>query len=255
MRFRYAILPLLLLVAARLGAQGYCSPTFANGCFSWRTLEVHAGGLDWSLGSGSCGVSDYTAQVITGQAGAALPMSVVSGNWCGCAVWVDFNQDNAFGDAENRYFMYVGGSPSYQYDFSIDIPAGTPTGSYRMRIISPWGSDGFQTSNGNGFGPCGSYQYGNFVDFTLNVGGTTGMVDAAAPPASLAVAWVDGALRISSQRVLGAIAVLDAQGRTVLSAYSAADRVAIDAAALPAGAYTVRAQGAAGAQIGRFVAH
>ena len=45
------------------------------------------------------------------------------------------------------------------------------------RVIGAWGSDGFTDGSGNGFGPCGSYQYGSFNDFTLQVGLTTSTVD------------------------------------------------------------------------------
>ena len=100
---------------------------------------------------------------------------MVAGVWCGAAVWVDFDNSYSFEDTENLYYIYVGGDPSYTYDFTIPVPAGTPTGSYRLRVVTPWGSDGFLSSNTNGYGPCGDYQYGNFIDFTLNVIGATGI--------------------------------------------------------------------------------
>ena len=142
MRNRYAHVVLILLLAQDLSAQ-YCSPTFANGCFSWRTLEVQAGSINWAPGADDCSLSDYTTLSTTVDAGTMLPMRVLNGTWCGCAVWVDWNQSNSFEDSENMYFIYVGGSPSYEYQFGITIPLATATGAYRMRIISPWGSDGF----------------------------------------------------------------------------------------------------------------
>lgn len=99
-------------------------------------------------------------------------MTVENGVWCGCAVWVDLDNNEAFEEEENLYYQYVGGDPSYVYEFVITIPEGTSSGAHRMRVISPWGSDGFLSTNTNGFGPCGAYQYGNFDDFTINVTGS-----------------------------------------------------------------------------------
>src|SRR5258706_332790 len=54
------------------------------------------------------------------------------------------------------------------YNFNITVPGNVPTGFYRMRVIAAWGSDTY-TNSANGYGPCGSFQYGNFSDFTVNV--------------------------------------------------------------------------------------
>jgi hypothetical protein len=97
-------------------------------------------------------------------------MTVVNGVWCGVSVWIDLNQDLAFDNTENMHHQYVGGAPDYTYNFDVIIPPGTPNGTYRMRLISPWGSDGFSNTNQNGFGPCGAFQYGNYQDFTVTVG-------------------------------------------------------------------------------------
>jgi hypothetical protein len=153
----------------------YCTPTFANGCFNWYTMDVTLGTLSWASGA-TCTDYDFTSLSTTLNAGTTYPMSVTSGVWCGCSVWIDFNQDEVFDASENLHHEYVGGDPSYSYIFNIMIPANTPTGNYRMRIVSGWGSDGFSVG-ANGYGPCGSYQYGNFVDFSVNVVGPTGIAD------------------------------------------------------------------------------
>jgi len=97
-------------------------------------------------------------------------MTVVNGDWCGCAVWVDLNNDNDFDDAgENLYTIYTANALN-TYSFNITVPSGTSNGLHQMRVIACWGSDGVTVSP-NGYGPCGTYQYGNYDDFTLNVGG------------------------------------------------------------------------------------
>jgi hypothetical protein len=105
-------------------------------------------------------------------------MQVTNANWCGCAVWIDLNQDFAFDSTENLFHLYSPNEANV-YNFAITIPSNTPSGSYRMRVIASWGSDGFSQS-ANGFGACGTYQYGNFDDFTVHIAGiATGDVDIA----------------------------------------------------------------------------
>ena len=158
-------------------SQTYCSPTFANGCFNWHNQTIQVGSINWAIGS-DCTVSDFTTQSTTVNAGDQVPMTVISGVWCGASVWVDFDQSMSFEDSENLFHDYVGGDPGYTYAFTIDIPMGTPAGSYRMRVIGAWGSDGFTPGSMNGWGPCGSFQYGNFTDLTLVVDVGTAVEEA-----------------------------------------------------------------------------
>ncbi len=168
-KFLITVVSLIALNHACLAQGEYCNPTFANGCSLWNTASVALDSIAWSNAGTSCTTSDYTARSTTLNAGESVSMNVTSGSWCGCAVWIDFNQDFEFSDSENLHYDYVGGDPTYSYDFDINIPSGTPAGTYRLRVISPWGSDGFSSSGTNGFGACGSFQYGNFQDFTIHV--------------------------------------------------------------------------------------
>ncbi|MBL7965007.1 MAG: T9SS type A sorting domain-containing protein [Flavobacteriales bacterium] len=181
MNTRYALFTLGLLSWNLLSAQSYCSPTFLNGCTLWRNLSVNVGTINWVAGS-DCFVSDFTSQSTVLTPGVAEPMTVSSGNWTGCAVWVDLNNNQNFEDSENLFHQYVGGDPSFTYNFTITLPPGTPAGSYRMRIIAGWGTDGFTPGSINGYGPCGNYQYGNFNDFTVVVSGSTAVAAQASSP-------------------------------------------------------------------------
>lgn len=153
----------------------YCTPTFANGCGLWNNQSISLGTLNWTLGT-TCTDYDYTNMSATLNAGVAYSMTVTNGNWCGCTIWVDFNQNEVFDASENLYYDYANVSANYTYNFNLTIPNNVPTGSYRMRVIGAWGSDGI-TVGPNGYGPCGSYQYGNFQDFTVNVIGSVGIPD------------------------------------------------------------------------------
>ncbi len=156
----------------------YCSPSFLNGCTLWGNQSVVLDSINWSLSD--CTISDYTALSTTLVAGDSVAMSVTSGVWCGATVWIDFNNDEVFDSLENLFHSYVGADPSYTYDFYITIPPGTPAGSYRMRVIGAWGSDGYTVGGGNGWGGCGSFQYGNFDDFTIHIAGGGCVVAASA---------------------------------------------------------------------------
>ncbi|MEO8589711.1 MAG: T9SS type A sorting domain-containing protein [Flavobacteriales bacterium] len=172
-------------------------------------------------------------------------MNVVNGIWCGCAVWVDLNNNSSFEDAENLHYEYVGGDPSYIYDFTIPIPANTPTGSYRLRVIAAWGSDGFLNTNTNGYGPCGDFQYGNFDDFTLNVMGSTGIAQAG-DPTGVAVTVgpnpTDGLVTLTTQGDVDRIKVLTTDGRAVQDhgLTTRAEKVQVDLSALPNGVYLLQ---------------
>jgi hypothetical protein len=152
-------------------AQTYCVPTFNNGCSNWTNLAINVGTINWTLFD--CFFSDDTAMSTTFVPGVAQAMSVESGTWTGCAVYADFNDNGYFDNTEILYYNYVGGDPSYTYTFNITVPNGTPDGSYRMRVIAPWGADGF-TPGSNGSGGCGTYEYGNFSDFTMVVAASVG---------------------------------------------------------------------------------
>jgi len=152
--------------------QVYCSPTFANGCSNWTNQSITLGTINWT--NSDCTVSDNTSMSATLDAGVSTAMIVTSGVWCGCSVWIDFNNDNNFDSTENLYHHYTGGDPGYTYNFNITVPSNIPTGTYRMRVIAGWGSDGY-SAGANGYGACGSYQYGNFDDFLVNVVNVVGV--------------------------------------------------------------------------------
>ncbi len=250
MNKRYAFL-LPALFAAFTSTAQYCSPTFPNGCFSWTNLSISLGTLNWN--NTDCNISDYTGLSTTITAGVPSPMTVVNGTWTGCAVWVDLNNDYTFQDSENLHYEYVGGSPSYTYNFDITVPANTPTGAYRMRVIAPWGSDGFLNTNTNGYGPCGAYQYGNFNDFTLNVSGSTAIAEpniGAMAPVLLSANPTNGlvVLQANAAAPLQRVIVRSVDGRVVQDRVYTTNmgRVQLDLSAVADGAYVLQCTSGAG---------
>ncbi|MBX7130634.1 MAG: hypothetical protein K1X58_15040, partial [Flavobacteriales bacterium] len=87
----HRLLSCLVIPIASIVQAQYCSPTFANGCFNWYNQQVTIGDIDLPIGSAECGTSDHTALSTVMEPGVAEPMTVISGVWTGCAVWVDLN--------------------------------------------------------------------------------------------------------------------------------------------------------------------
>lgn len=150
------------------GQKSYCSPTFTNGCSSWHNTTINLDSIQWSLGSTSCSVSDYTNLKTTLIKGNTYSMTVTNGSWCGVGVWIDFDNDQVFSDQEVLYYAYIAQS-AQTYNFNISIPSTVTNGTYRMRVIAGWGTDCYSSSSTNGYGSCGDYQYGNFDDFTVKI--------------------------------------------------------------------------------------
>jgi hypothetical protein len=238
------LLGIYVLFVAPASAQVYCSPTFANGCSSWKSQSISIGTINWTIGTNSCTTSDYTFMSTNLAAGGTYNMTVVNGNWCGVAVWIDFNMDYNFDAGENLYYIY---SPNQTntYNFTISIPALIPLGIYRMRIISPWGSDGYSITNGNGYGSCGSYQYGNFTDFTINITAPTGinqMSEAGKNPLSINFDRNSQVLTAFIKRNVGDNAVLslnDISGKVIKSVSVTNNTESFDMSTISKGIYTL----------------
>ena len=123
-----------------------------------------------------------------------------------------------------------------------------------MRVVAPWGSDGFLDTNTNGYGPCGSYQYGNFNDFTLNVVGSNGLAEVTAH-AGFAVAPnpASDVITITAASSIDRLSIIDAHGSLVQQHFVQGDRFMLDAHALSSGVYMVQVSNARGTATQRLV--
>lgn len=221
-------------------SQSYCGPTFSSGCFDWNNKSINFSTVAWTA-TANCEDYDFTSMTGSVVPGDSLPMTVENGNWCGCSVWMDLNNDSDFDDnGENLYSNYVA-SMVQTYSFNILVPPGTSPGIHRMRVIASWGSDGVN-QGANGFGPCGQYTYGNFSDFTMDVSSGTdvptlknsGMVSAGPIP-------VKDFLTVSFEKEIhGNISLTDAQGRIVVNKNIYANEEIIDMSNLSGGVYFIK---------------
>ncbi|MBK9118686.1 MAG: hypothetical protein IPM18_03655 [Phycisphaerales bacterium] len=80
-------------------------------------------------------------------------------------VWIDWNQDETFDDAvypAGERYNLAANTSNGQFTGNIHVPVGATLGQTRMRIRLEWATD-------PGTGPCGTIQYGEVEDYTVNV--------------------------------------------------------------------------------------
>lgn len=136
----------------------YCAAS--GGCDEYIS-RVQFGTIDNN--TGCSGYADYTAISTNLGLSATKTLTVTNGNLNypsdQCGVWVDWNKDNDFYDANEA--IAVSGTPGVgPYTASITPPAGTASGTVRMRIrITYTGS----------VDPCGANTYGEVEDYSINL--------------------------------------------------------------------------------------
>ncbi len=147
----------------------YCG---AMGIFNNSTIRrVVFNTIDNSSPIESIGYTDFTGISTDVTQGDAHDLTVqinTNGNFIfGIYAWIDWNQDNVFSDASERYDLgtatNVTNSPTSNSPLSITVPAGAVIGQTRMRVISRF--NGFPNSScdeDNNF-------FGEVEDYTINV--------------------------------------------------------------------------------------
>jgi len=143
---------------------------FADYCDASTTTEdefiarVVFGDIDNSSGWQG-GVANYTDITTTLQPGVAQAMTITNGNaWASdyVTVWIDWNLNKEFGDANETYTLTNVGGTGASFQGNITPPAGQGSGQYRMRIRMTYSTAPT---------PCGNSSYGEIEDYTVNIGG------------------------------------------------------------------------------------
>jgi|GEM_PF-1882574 len=142
----------------------YCIPVINFPIDDYITQVTTTGGytnINNSTESDS-GYENYTDMEVSKAAGSSFDISVTRlGGYDSVSVFVDWNQNLNFDD-EGEHPISVDGSwgDDATYTGTINIPAGTPQGNYRMRVRSYYFSD---------MTPCGDESYGETEDYTIVV--------------------------------------------------------------------------------------
>jgi phosphodiesterase/alkaline phosphatase D-like protein len=149
-------------------ALAYCTPTTSNtGSYYIYSFSTTGGYTNITNNNTNyvAAFNNYSSQSVTKAAGQSFNYSVSLDGYAYGKIWVDWNGDLDFDDA-NEFITTVGYGTSYPSVFTgtIAIPAGTPVGNYRMRVRSA-----YYFSDSNTYGSCGNTNYGETEDYTVQV--------------------------------------------------------------------------------------
>jgi hypothetical protein len=136
----------------------YCTAT-ASYCDEY-IGKVTVGSIDNS--SGCSYYANYTAISTDLDAGESYPITVLNGGNAYSSdyvkVWIDFNHDETFADAEG--FMLTTNGGGTNFTGTITVPETAPAGVTRMRVRMSWASTPVA---------CGTQSYGEVEDYSVNV--------------------------------------------------------------------------------------
>ena len=143
---------------------GYCLSTGTNSSYYINNFETTGGSDNISnltSGYSTNGYEDATSMIVSQYETGTVNFdaSFVGGTF-GFGVWVDWNNDMDFDDADEN--VYLSSSYNSTYSESFNVPAGTPNGDYRMRIVANWSNTTPSACNGSGIS-------GETEDYTFTV--------------------------------------------------------------------------------------
>ncbi|HEY0977057.1 MAG TPA: LamG-like jellyroll fold domain-containing protein, partial [Flavobacteriales bacterium] len=149
---------------------GYCAASGTSTTYyitNFGTTGGYTNITNSGSGLSSGGYGDFLAMSTSQSAGSGVDFTASFATGTNYFyVWVDWNNDLDFDDADEA--AYVGGTYQTTHSGTINVPAGTANGSYRMRI---------RNSYIGAVGACGVATYGEAEDYTFIV---------SAPPTCLA---------------------------------------------------------------------
>ncbi|RYF62924.1 MAG: hypothetical protein EOO39_29425, partial [Cytophagaceae bacterium] len=172
----------------------YCFPTSTSSGTYINNVTTTNGITNVNNTSGftAPGHADFTLQTVTQSQGATVNFSVGlhqgNGLGAGVAIWVDWDNNGTFTNAERVYV-----SPDYIYTSSVSgsfvVPAGAPVGTKRMRVMTDyWAISpspcGFSTISPPTRGEIEDYSFRVVLPapaLTLNITSSTQCADVNSP--------------------------------------------------------------------------
>ena len=147
--------------------------------------RVQLGSIDNSTGAAASGYASFISQSTDLAKGSSNTITVTP-TWTGTvysegyAVFIDYNQDGDFTDAGETVWTQAA-TTSTPVSGSFTVPAGAADGNTRMRVSMQYNAVP---------GPCGSFNYGEVEDYTVNITSSGADTEAPTVPASLAASAV-----------------------------------------------------------------
>ena len=123
-----------------VAATAYCTPTGTSSTYYISNVTTTGGQTNIANASASnAGYGNFTVQSASNSIGTGTSFSVAHSagaavGGAGVGVWINWNNDFDFADANEQIALTTAWNNS-PYTGTINIPAGTPLGSYRMRIV------------------------------------------------------------------------------------------------------------------------
>jgi len=153
-----------------IAPQDYCTPSYSTvgdytSAFSTSgaLTNVSYSATSQQGVNGYLDLSSDPAQHITQSAGSSFDFShTYAGGGNTVRIWIDWGNDETFDDSDEVFVNY---SASETQNGTIEIPATTLPGNYRMRMRSVYYTDVPDA--------CSSLAYGSAIDFTLIVSEAT----------------------------------------------------------------------------------
>jgi len=170
-------LTLFGLLSATVNAQ-YCTTIGPSSAIDSNVESVNligesATSISYNGCPGITGLQDLTNLTATLNAGSAYSIDIqfgtCGGNYAGVGeAWIDYNGDQIF-DPTESIGTWTGLPPVALSTFNFNVPVGLANGPTRMRIMQ-WEAGSLPLD------PCGSYNWGSVMDFTINL---TGGIDCS----------------------------------------------------------------------------
>ena len=155
----------------------YCSSN-GNNVSDEYIGRVQIGSINNATGASSSGYADYTSISTNLTKGASATITVTP-TWTGTlynegyAVFIDYNKDGDFSDSGETVWTRSA-SQTTPVSGTFTVPTSAVTGTTRMRVVMQYNAVP---------SACGSYNYGETEDYTVNLVG--GAADTTAPVITL----------------------------------------------------------------------
>lgn len=158
-----------------IGCWTYCTPVYTTGCGSSDFINKFV--FNTLCNSGS-GCTNTTATAYTNYSSGSFYTSVFQGatytatisvgagtGTHGAGIWIDFNNDGDFQDADEFTLISNAISPSTTVSADVMIPGAAVVGETRMRVRYIYAA----TPAVDQTYDCGSYGWGEAEDYTINI--------------------------------------------------------------------------------------
>ncbi|QNM85197.1 S8 family serine peptidase [Polaribacter pectinis] len=195
----------------------YCASS-GNSVADEYISKVVLGSINNTTGASSSGYADYTSQSTSLTKGASSTITITP-TWTGTlynegyAVFIDYNKDGDFADSGETVWTKTA-SKTTPVSGSFTVPTSAITGTTRMRVVMQYNA--VPSS-------CGSYNYGETEDYTVNISG--GAADTTAPVITLTGASTINLTQGNSYTEQGATATDNVDGNLTSSIVIGGDTV------------------------------